>query len=309
MLSRDSRYFIVVAASVIVGVTIAWVPLTSAPLAFRETSIYPVWVFLEAIIAAACPIVWISGKKALDRTPQSRPLLKEVIWYGICAVVSITFFLAAAVAFFRHASPVSLPYSKVRFGIIYLASSISAAPACIAMYRVGVACQNGAGSLQDITIWRTILQSQLTRLGTLVVLATLTTGAFRKAVLAVNTAHPSDFPAEYVLVFGAGLTVLLAIVYIPPSQRLRQRAHAMVDEKFPVPEDLNGDWQQQMQRRYDLTVLLKLDETNRDLIQNVLTIGGPLIATIISILIPVQLGNQQVLKAALRMALPLESAS
>ena len=119
------------------------------------------------------------------------------------------------------------------------------------------------------------------------ILATLTTAAFRKAVLAVNTAHSSDFPAEYVLVFGAGLTILLAIVYVPPSQRLRKRAGAIVDDKFPAPEDLDGDWQQQMERRHDLAVLLKLDETNRDLIQNTLTIGGPLITTIISILIPI----------------------
>jgi hypothetical protein len=177
MLSHDSRHFIVVAASVIAGVAVAWVPLTAAPLAFRETSSYPVWVFLEAIIAAACPIVWINGRKALSRTPQSRSALKEVIWYSICAIVSIAAFLGLSVAFFRHASPVSLPYSKERFGIIYLASAFAAAPSVIAMYRIGIACQNGAGSLQDVIIWRTILQSQLTRLSTLVVLATLTTAA------------------------------------------------------------------------------------------------------------------------------------
>lgn len=128
--------------------------------------------------------------------------------------------------------------------------------------------------------------SQLTRLSSLVILGTLTTAALRKAVLAVSAAHPGDFPAEYVLVFGAGLTILLFIVYVPSSQRLKERAQEIVDNKFPVPSVLDRDWQEQMQRRRDLATILKIDETDRDLIQTTLTIGGPLITTIISLLIP-----------------------
>jgi hypothetical protein len=86
--------------STIAGVAVAWIPFTSTPLAFRETSSYPVWIFLEAVIAAACPIVWVNGKKALDGTPPSRPILKETIWYGLSATVSITVYLAVGVAFF-----------------------------------------------------------------------------------------------------------------------------------------------------------------------------------------------------------------
>ena len=118
------------------------------------------------------------------------------------------------------------------------------------------------------------------------ILGTLTTAALRKAVLAVSAAHPGDFPAEYVLVFGAGLTILLFIVYVPSSQRLKERAQEIVDNKFPVPSVLDRDWQEQMQRRRDLATILKIDETDRDLIQTTLTIGGPLITTIISLLIP-----------------------
>ena len=43
MLSHESRYFVVVAASAVAGAAVAWVPLTSAPLPFRETSS---WVHL-----------------------------------------------------------------------------------------------------------------------------------------------------------------------------------------------------------------------------------------------------------------------
>ena len=74
------------------------------------------------------------------------------------------------------------------------------------------------------------------------ILGTLTTAALRKAVLAVSAAHPGDFPAEYVLVFGAGLNILLFIVYVPSSQRLKERAQEIVDNKFPVPSVLDWDW-------------------------------------------------------------------
>ena len=36
MLSHESRYFVVVGASAVAGAAVAWVPLTSAPLPFRE---------------------------------------------------------------------------------------------------------------------------------------------------------------------------------------------------------------------------------------------------------------------------------
>jgi len=61
-----------------------------------------------------------------------------------------------------------------------------------------------------------------------------------------------------VLVFGAGLTILLGLVYIPPSERLRHRAQAIVDGVAPMPDSFHGDWQEQMQRRHDLAVALKV---------------------------------------------------
>jgi hypothetical protein len=146
----------------------------------------------------------------------------------------------------------------VRLGIIYFAIAVAAAPGSVAMYRIGAASRKGDGFASDLIAWRAILQSQLTELTTLVVLGTLTAAAYRKAILAVSTACTGDFPAEYVLVFGAGLTILLGLVYIPPSERLRHRAQAIVDGVAPMPDSFHGDWQEQMQRRHDLAVALKV---------------------------------------------------
>lgn len=110
----------------------------------------------------------------------------------------------------------------------------------------------------------------------MIVLATLTTG---NAILAAFTIRPDDLPAEGVLLIGAGLTVIVALMYVPPSEQLRRRAQAMVDETFPIPQQLDGDWKQHLQRRRDLAALLRIDESSRSSIQNALIIGGPLIAS------------------------------
>lgn len=122
----------------------------------------------------------------------------------------------------------------------------------------------------------------------MIVLATLTTGALRNAILAAFTIRPDDLPAEGVLLIGAGLTVIVALMYVPPSEQLRRRAQAMVDETFPIPQQLDGDWQQHLQRRRDLAALLRIDESSRSSIQNALIIGGPLIASALTLLIPTQ---------------------
>jgi hypothetical protein len=90
-----------------------------------------------------------------------------------------------------------------------------------------------------------------------------------------------------VLLFGAWFTGILALVYVPPSERLRRRAQVLVDEAFPIPDQFDGDWQQQLQRRRDLTSALRIDETSQNSIQNALIIGSPLITSVLTLLIPV----------------------
>jgi hypothetical protein len=69
-------------------------------------------------------------------------------------------------------------------------------------------------------------------------------------------------------------------------ERLRRHAQGIVDRLFPIPDYFVGDWQQQLQRRRDLTSALRLDETSQISIQNALIIGGPLITSALTLLIP-----------------------
>jgi hypothetical protein len=179
-----------------------------------------------------------------------------------------------------------LPYLNQRFTIVYLAVALAVAPSIMAMSRIGGASLRGNGRAADLVAWRTILQSQLAALGAVIALSTLTTAAFRNAILAAVPNRAVDFPAEDVLLFGTWLTVLLVLVYVPPSEQLRRHAQALVDEAFPIPDQFDGDWQQQLQRRRDLAAVLRIDETSRNSIQNALIIGGPLITSALTLLIP-----------------------
>jgi hypothetical protein len=156
----------------------------------------------------------------------------------------------------------------------------------MAMSRVGGAARHGNVRAADLVAWRAILQSQLAALGAVIALSTLTTAAFRTAILAAYPGHAHDFPVAGVLLFGAWFTGILALVYVPPSERLRRHAQALVDEAFPIPDQFDGDWQQQLQRRRDLTSALRIDETSQNSIQNALIIGSPLITSALTLLIP-----------------------
>jgi hypothetical protein len=198
----------------------------------------------------------------------------------------VAYRVVGSVAFSRARPVETLPYLTERFTIVFLAVALAVAPSVMALSRVGGASLRGNWRAADLVAWRAILQSQLAALGALIALSTLTTAAFRNAILAAFPDRAGDFPAEGVLLFGAWLTAIVALVYVPPSERLRRHAQALVDEAFPIPDQFDGDWQQQLQRRRDLAAVLRLDETSRSSIQNALIIGGPLITSALTLLIP-----------------------
>jgi hypothetical protein len=287
MLSSEARQVVMVVVAFAAGAALAWVPVSSAPLSFRATSTYPVWAFLIATVCGSCPLVWSHGRRALAQLPARRPFNREALAYGVFAVALIVTSLVVASVVYSRARPVeTLPYIQVRLDILYLAVVLAVAPSIIAMFRVGDAARHGNVRAADLVAWRAILQSQLAALGAVIALSTLTTASLRTAVLAAYPRHANDFPVAGVLLFGAWFTGIVALVYVPPSERLRRHAQALIDGAFPIPDKFDGDWQQQLQRRRDLTSALRIDETSQTSIQNALIIGGPLITSALTLLIP-----------------------
>jgi hypothetical protein len=285
MPSSEARQVVMVVVAFVAGAALAWVPVSSAPLPFRATSTYPVWAFLIATVCGSCPLVWSHGRRALAQLPARRPFIQEAVAYGVLALaLTVTSLVVASVVYGRARPVKTLPYIPVRFVIVYLAVVLAIAPSILAMSRVGDATRHGNVRAADLVAWRAILQSQLAALGAVIALSTLTTASFRTAILAAYPRH--DFPVAGVLLFGAWFTGILALVYVPPSEQLRRHAQALVDRAFPIPDQLDRDWQQQLQRRRDLTSALRIDETSQNSIQNALIIGGPLITSALTLLIP-----------------------
>jgi hypothetical protein len=288
MRSSEARQVVEVAVAFAAGAALAWVPLRSAPLPFRNTPTYPAWGFLFATVCGACPIVWRRGRRALAQLPAPQSSKKEALGYGVSAAILAAISLVVNAAVYRHARPVvTLPYIPARFDIVFLGVVFAIAPSILAMFRVGSATRHSDVRAADLVAWRAILQSQLAALGAVIALGTLTTAAYRTAGLAAFPSHAPDFPVIDVLLFGAWFTGVIAMVYVPPSERLRRRAQALVDEAFPIPDRFEGDWQQKLQGRRDLTSALRIDETSRNAIQNALIIGSPLITSALTLLIPV----------------------
>jgi hypothetical protein len=137
VLSSEARQVVVVVVAFAAGATLAWVPLSSTPLPFRETSRYPMWVFLIALACGACPIVWSHGRRALAQLPARRPPVLEALVYSGCAVALIVAVSVVPTLFPRGSAVVLLPHIGVRFAVVYLAAALAAAPGGIAIYRVG----------------------------------------------------------------------------------------------------------------------------------------------------------------------------
>lgn len=138
MLSSEARQVVVVVVAFAAGAALAWVPLSSPPPPFLETSTFPVWGFLIATVCASCPIVWSHGRRALAQLPARRPLMLEALGYGVGAVALIVANKVLIPRAFSHGRGVeALPYISERFTIVYLAVALAVAPSIIAMFRIG----------------------------------------------------------------------------------------------------------------------------------------------------------------------------
>jgi hypothetical protein len=129
------------------------------------------------------------------------------------------------------------------------------------------------------------LQQFLRIAGATIALATLGTGALRQAVLANGTA-PSSFPADIVLQYGALLTILLSLAYVPAFVCLRNAGRDLVARMLPMPDLGGAAWFEWDSKRKTLNEFLQLDRSMFDRLQAGLFILAPLLAAALSLAVP-----------------------
>jgi hypothetical protein len=125
-------------------------------------------------------------------------------------------------------------------------------------------------------------------LGGFLTLIVVTTGARRRAVLALNP--EASFPVEYVLLYGLVFAGVLGSTYWLASAALDRRVSHLVDQYASIPSpDLSDDQlSAAVERRARVAQLLSSGESTWTTLQTGIVILGPLITGIISAVLPEQ---------------------
>ncbi len=141
--------------------------------------------------------------------------------------------------------------------------------------------------LCGLMLARIKLLALLSAVGSLIGVTVLTTGALRNALLAVKAADGKavEYPIEYVLIYGLFFSALLAAVYAPVYFRLQDASRDYIERVLPLP-DAGHYTSDGYTDRDNLGKLLHIDASVQETFQTGLAIIAPLMATLLSILLP-----------------------
>jgi hypothetical protein len=162
--------------------------------------------------------------------------------------------------------------------------------------------RGGAADLVRFLELRGVLQRVLAVVGTSLGAAILATGARRNAVNAYPEhlrAHPgflhdhpaqrdflhASFPHEYLLFYGAYLTLLLALFYAPVYLRLLEAGRANLDAACPLGDPSSADWSDAYEKRKRLQEYLQLDVTASASFRAGVAIFAPLGSALVALLL------------------------
>jgi hypothetical protein len=138
------------------------------------------------------------------------------------------------------------------------------------------------------------LSALLGVLGVLLAVSTLTTGALRSAMLAVN-GEPAytrlngprlEFASQYVLAYGLLCAVLLAVAFLPSFLAMRAAGARLLDAACPLPGPGAADFGDRVARRGTLESVLQTSLSGNPTVKAGAAILAPLAAGIASLLLP-----------------------
>jgi hypothetical protein len=266
------------------------------------------WVFLIALQTA----LWALGAGFLLSPPVRTPLAglwsdarDSVAGNVLAAAVPLVGF--AVLASLRSSVHYPMPYHHTKVLVLTLIGSAVALVGVAELILVKVALQRekARGTLSDIERFlelRTVLQRVLTVEGVILGAAILATGALRNAVLAYAhylQTHPvylhehphqaaylhATFPHEYVLAYGAYLSLLLALFYAPVYFRLLDIGRKNVDAASKLPEPSSPDWVASYEKRKKLEEHLQLEVTTTASFRAGVAILAPLASALVALLL------------------------
>lgn len=164
-------------------------------------------------------------------------------------------------------------------------------PASIGIWLVHAGLRNAFKEIQPndeqlqlYLLFRDRLQRLILILGTAVGIATLGTGAARKALIAWGVSVES-YPVSIVLVYGAYYTLIVGLIYLPTFALLTKIGHHLCDTLFPISLQDPAYWTDIYPKRKNLEEILQLHTTTLQSLQGNIPIFAPLLSAIIATLL------------------------
>jgi hypothetical protein len=258
-------------------------------------SAFSIW---SSLVAASAVVFALVFCHALPLATGWREVGVRALWpvaaYVVFAAMVTTFLWAGGGVLTQLRPPAVLPVSRV----LVVLGLIAAAPAVLGLWLVHTRLRRiserlsgptepptrAVDVLEDLLGCRRAIGTCLTVFALIVTIATVDSGAQRKAFLATGT-PPERFPPEWVLLYGALFTALSLLLYVPAFVAWRTRCRRLIDELYPLPADVrpSADWVDGQAR---LTQVLGADLTVGKNLTAAFGILAPLATSVLAVAIP-----------------------
>ncbi len=303
----------------VIGGAAGWLVIQAGPgahrgvVAFRQQAWYTVWSSLGSFFVALWLVlgvvtlsqVWSSSLEEKEgRWDRAKLILKPALGYLLFGIVVA--FLASGLSQRTQvgAPDIPLAYPLLRVNFFAGAAIVGSLPSAVGLWII----RRRAGSLSTVALgsqvellrnldqflaFRTRNQRFLATLSTVVATAVLQTSALRNALIGSGIVKATDYPPEFVLLYGAIFAVAVAIVYLPPELALREAGRALqnistkqMESASPTPGHEVERWLEQVDQRDRVSKVLGLDVPILARVQTSLGLLAPLIASLIGALVP-----------------------
>ena len=220
-----------------------------------------------------------------------RPASRASLAVSLVAYVIVCGFVLAALT--GHGPPGGLDTVRLVMRPLYGVAEIAAAPSVLTVWLVHARLRQvddtlrraqPEGLLTELVSAKADLGRCLAALSLIASTGLINTAVLRKAYLAQGMA-PELFPSTTVLLYGAGLTAIVALIYVPAYLRWRDEAAELVKAVYPTPADArpSEDW---ANGRARLRELIGIDVPVSKTLAAAFGILAPLATSLLSVYLP-----------------------
>jgi hypothetical protein len=163
--------------------------------------------------------------------------------------------------------------------LLHVIAAVTILPWLVALERIRLDARDGDASIERVRALRDGLQTATAALGGMVAVAVLLSGGLRNAVAEAGL-EPT--PDEYVLVYGAWLTAILAAVYLRVFGAIERRARAIVDRTVPLPDPAADAFPAAVERRGLLAQELGMGGDARSNLESLVAVLAPLAGALLT---------------------------